>query len=75
MILYALLGIVIIYLLFFAFIKFQFRFWSVQPVFHLYNLFYWMWPCGIIHHGQPPKTKFYDAKVLTLKKRHYSILL
>ena len=59
--------IVIIYLLFFAFIKFQFRFWSVQPVFHLYNLFYWIWPCGIIHHGQPPKTKFYDAKALTTK--------
>ena len=67
MILYALLGIAIIYLLFFAFIKFRFRFWSVQPVFHLYNLFYWIWPCGIIHHGQPPKTKFYDAKVLTTK--------
>ena len=67
MILYILLSIAIIYLLIFAFIKLRFRFWSVQPVFHLYNLFYWIWPCGIIEHGQPPKTKFYDAKVLTTK--------
>ena len=65
MILYALLSIVILYLLFFAFIKIKFRFWSVQPVFHLYNLFYWLWPCGIIQHGQPPMTKFYDGKILT----------
>ena len=61
MILYALLGVVIIYLLFYAFIKIKFRFWAVQPVFHLYNLFYWIWPCGIIQHGLPPKTKFYEA--------------
>ena len=72
MILYALLGIVIIYLLFYAFIKIKFRFWAVQPVFHLYNLFYWIWPCGIIQHGLPPKTKFYEAKVLTKKWQDFS---
>jgi len=77
MILYALLGVVIIYLLFYAFIKIKFRFWAVQPVFHLYNLFYWIWPCGIIQHGLPSKTKFYETKVLTKKwqdfSTHYSI--
>ena len=67
MILYALLGLVIFYLLFFAFIKIRFRFWSTQPVFHLYNLFYWLWPCGIIQHGQPLKTKFYEPKIITTK--------
>ncbi len=72
MILYALLGIVIIYLLFIAFIKLKFGFWSKQPVFHLYNLFYWLWPCGIIQHGQPPKTKFYNGKVLTQKFKNMS---
>lgn len=65
MILYILLTIVILYLLFFAFIKIKFRFWSIQPVFHLYNLFYWLWPCGIIQHGQPPVNKFFDGKILT----------
>ena len=65
MILYLLLSLAILYLLFFAFIKIKFRFWSTQPVFHLYNLFYWLWPCGIIQHGQPPVTKFYDGKILT----------
>ena len=72
MILYALLGLVIFYLLFFAFIKIRFRFWSSQPVFHLYNLFYWLWPCGIIQHGQPPKTKFYNAKVITKNFQDFS---
>jgi hypothetical protein len=72
MILYILLSIAIIYLLIFAFIKLRFRFWSVQPVFHLYNLFYWIWPCGIIEHGQPPKTKFYNGKVLTKKFKDVS---
>ena len=72
MILYALLGLVIIYLLFYAFIKIKFRFWADQPVFHLYNLFYWIWPCGIIQHGLPPKTKFYEAKVLTKKWQDFS---
>ena len=72
MILYILLSIAVIYLLIFAFIKLRFRFWSVQPVFHLYNLFYWIWPCGIIEHGQPPKTKFYNGKVLTKKFKDVS---
>ena len=72
MLLYALLGLAIFYLLFFAFIKLRFRFWSCQPVFHLYNLFYWIWPCGIIQHGQPPKTKFYNAKVITKKFQNFS---
>jgi hypothetical protein len=65
MILYILLSISIIYILSVAFIKMRFRFWSKQPVFHIYNLFYWIWPCGIIEHGKPHKTKFYDTKVLT----------
>jgi len=72
MILYILLSIAIIYLLIFAFIKLRFRFWSAQPVFHLYNLFYWIWPCGIIEHGQPPKTKFYNGKVVTKKFKDVS---
>ena len=66
MILYILLSIAIIYLLFFAFIKLHFRFWSVQPVFHLYNLFYWVWPCGIIDTmDNHQKQNFMNAKVLT----------
>jgi hypothetical protein len=65
MILYILLSVAIIYLLFFAFIKIRFRFWAVQPVFHLYNLFYWIHPIGIIQHGTPPLTKYHDDKVMT----------
>ena len=35
-------------------------------------MFYWVWPCGIIQHGQPPKTKFYNAKVITKKFQDFS---
>ena len=56
---------VIPYILFLAFIKIKFNFWSKQPVFHIYNLFYWVWPQGIIQHEQPPKTKFYNEKIMT----------
>ncbi len=72
MILYILLSLIVIYLLFFAFIKIKFRFWSVQPVFHLYNLYYWLWPCGIIQHDIPPITKFYDGKIITKPFQDFS---
>ena len=65
MILYIILSILVIYLVIVAYIKIRYRFWSIQPVFHIYNLFYWLWPCGIIQHEKPSITKFYDSKVVT----------
>ncbi len=65
MILYILLSLFILYILFFLYIKIKFRFWSVQPVFHLYNLYYWLFPVGIIQKDMPPITKFYDGNILT----------
>ena len=65
MILYILLSILLLYILFFLYIKIKFRFWSSQPVFHLYNLLYWAFPCGIIQSKMPPITKFYDGKIIT----------
>jgi hypothetical protein len=72
MILYILLGLIVIYLLFFAFIKIKFRFWAIQPVFHIYNLYYWLWPCGVIQHKLPSITKFYDGKITTKPLQEYS---
>ena len=60
---YILLGIVIFYLLFVVYCKVRYRFWSVQPVFHLHNLYYWLFPPGIIQHELPPVTKFFDPNV------------
>lgn len=72
MILYTLVGMIIIYLLFIVFIKVRFNFWSKQPVFHLYNLYYWLWPCGVIQRELPPITKFYNRKILTNKFKDVS---
>ena len=41
----------------------RYRFWSVQPVFHIHNIWYWLFPPGIIQHSLPPMTKFYDPQV------------
>jgi hypothetical protein len=45
------------------YIRFRFRFWSQQPVFHIYNLWAWIYPYGLVQHAQPPMTKFYDTTV------------
>ena len=47
----------------FIFIKVKFRFWASQPVFHIYNLYYWLFPPGIVQHDNPPLTKYYDAEI------------
>ena len=60
---YILLAIVALYVSFVIYCKIRFRFWSTQPVFHLHNLFYWLFPPGIIQHELPPFTKFYDPKI------------
>lgn len=49
----------------FIFIKVKFRFWASQPVFHIYNLYYWLFPPGIVQHDNPPLTKYYDAEIYT----------
>ena len=60
MIMYIILGLVVLYLLFIVYCKIRYRFWSTQPVFHIHNLYYWLFPPGIIQHSLPPITKFYD---------------
>ena len=61
--LYSIIAFVIIIMLLFAFIKIKFRFWSIQPVFHFYNLWYWMFPPGIIDQSIPEKNKYTNLKV------------
>jgi ribosomal protein S18 acetylase RimI-like enzyme len=64
MIEYIVFTIIAILLSLFIFIKVKFRFWSQQPVFHIYNLRYWLFPPGIVQHNSPPVTKYYDYKIL-----------
>ena len=72
MFIYVILFIITIFILFHIFLKLKFRFWSSQPVFHLHNLRYWLWPPGLLQHGQPPKTKFYNWEIECDKFKHYS---
>ena len=56
-------SICIIFLTLYLYVKVKYKFWSIQPVFHIHNLKYWIWPPGIIQHGLPPKTKYYNWRI------------
>jgi hypothetical protein len=58
-----LFSLVFMLLSLFLFIKIKFRFWSTQPVFHIYNVKHWIAPCGIVQHDSPPITKYYDYQI------------
>jgi GNAT superfamily N-acetyltransferase len=45
-----------------AYIRIKFGFWALQPVFHVYNLTYMIWPPGIINHYLPEKNKYTNFK-------------
>ena len=45
---FSIILIVISYLCFTAYLKYKLKFWLTQPVFHMYNLWYWIKPPGVI---------------------------
>ena len=45
-----------------GYIRVKFGFWALQPVFHVYNLTYMIWPPGIINHDLPEKNKYTNFK-------------
>jgi hypothetical protein len=55
---YILLTIILIILIFMAYIKIKYKFWAIQPVFHVYNWNYMLFPPGIINHHLPEKNKY-----------------
>jgi hypothetical protein len=55
---YILLVIFIIIMSFCAYIKIKYKFWTIQPVFHVYNWNYMLFPPGIINHKLPEKNKY-----------------
>jgi len=77
LLIYKILIILCIYLLFKGYFRIKYPFWSIQPVFHYYNLYYWCFPPGIINHELPKKhKKYYDDTILFLElsqlKNHQS---
>lgn len=49
----------------FAYIKIKFPFWNIQPVFHVYDLHYILFPPGIICGRLPEKNKYTNFKKIT----------
>ena len=59
--------IVLILLLIFIWIKVKYKFWSIQPAFHVYNIYYWFLYSGIINNDLPKKNRYYDSNIVTNK--------
>jgi len=57
-ILYIVTAIVCIFLAFRVYLKVKHPFWSQQPVFHYYNIKYWLAPPGIISKDPPSLSKY-----------------
>ena len=68
MILYILAFIVMCIICFFAYIKVKHRFWAMQPVFHFYDLYYWLFNVGIIRHDLPKKNRYTNFKNISFAK-------
>jgi hypothetical protein len=56
--LYIIAFIIIIYLIITAFIRVKLNFWLTQPVFHIYNLKFWVNPPGLINKELPKLNKY-----------------
>ena len=55
--------IIIFYLCLVGYIKLSFPFWSRQPTFHFYNLYYWIKPNQIIEEDIPDNGRFFDETI------------
>lgn len=55
---YFFLSVLIIYIILTAYLRIKMPFWRTQPVFHIYNLKYWLKPPGLINKAPPPVNKF-----------------
>jgi hypothetical protein len=58
MILYVIGFIITLIILFYIFIKIKYKFWTIQPVFHFYDVHYWFKNIGIINKELPNKNKY-----------------
>lgn len=59
---YMILIIFIIIILIIAFIRIKFKFWALQPVFHIYDIGYMFFPPGVIFQDLPCENKYCNFK-------------
>ena len=55
---YIFIFLLIILIVFYSYIKIKYGFWIMQPVFHVYDLWYMIHPPGIIMHELPDRNKY-----------------
>jgi hypothetical protein len=53
---------IILYLTLWCYVKLFYNFWSLQPVFHYYNTFYWLKSKGVINEELPLVNKYCNFK-------------
>jgi len=53
---------IITIIIFYIYIRVKFRFWSIQPVFHFYDFYYWIKNVGIIKKELPEKNRYTNFK-------------
>ena len=49
-------------ILFFIYIRIKYKFWAIQPVFHFYDLYYWIVNAGVIRKELPEKNRYTNFK-------------
>lgn len=68
LLIYKILILLVIVFLCKGYFRVKYPFWSIQPVFHFHNVYYWMFPPGIINHSLPKRhPKFYDTSIQVKK--------
>lgn len=72
MLYYIYISILLFIVFLFLYIKIRFPFWSKQPVFNVYNIYYWILQPGIINHIVNEKSKYIDRA--HIKFRYYDTL-
>lgn len=71
MIFYLLAIIIFFIILFFSYVRLKYKFWSLQPVFHFYDIYYWIFNVGIIRKELPDKNRYVNLKQIVTKSPEF----
>lgn len=58
--------LVIMIVILYTYIRISYGFWFYQPVFHLYDIYSYMFPCGIVEYDMPKYTKFTNLQDISM---------
>ncbi len=62
---YCILTLIVMYIILLTYMKIKFSFWSIQPVFHFYNIYDWFRPNNIILKELPTMNKYVNILDIT----------